>query len=195
LQAIREAPKYVHNPQYLNYIRKADTYYTMINHPFPDSVLTHTYLRTYSGNKKITLKELLNRYKGKALYLDFWASWCSPCRIDIAHSHQAKQYLAKKHVAYIYISRDTDKKAWLKAAKDDSIAQNQYLLYNVPAAPLLKFLKIIYIPRYVLMDAHHDIKEPTAPRPAIYNGNTSNFDKLKRSIQKITGQNRVVTYY
>jgi len=179
LKAIKEAPKYVHNPLYLSYIRKGEIYYTMINHPFPDSVLTHTYLRSFSENKKITLKELLNHYKGKGLYLDFWASWCTACRYDIAYSHPAKQYLVKKNVAYIYISRDTDVKAWLKAAKEDSTTQNQYLLYNVPNSPLLKYLGIIYIPRYVLMDAQHDIKEPTAPRPDDY-GNTSqpsNFDK------------------
>lgn len=146
LRAIKEAPKYVNNPQYVSYIRKAEVYYTMINHPFPDSVLTHTYLRSFSGNKKITLKELLNHYKGKALYLDFWASWCFACRNDIAHSCQAKQYLAKKNIPYIYISRDADEKAWFEAAKQDSITQNQYLLYNVSHSPLLKYLKVIYIP-------------------------------------------------
>ncbi len=194
LRAIKEAPKYVHNSQYLRYIRKAEMFYTMVNHPFPDSVLTHTYLRSFSGNKKITLKELLNHYKGKVLYLDFWASWCFACRNDIANSHPAKQYLAKKNVIWIYISRDTDEKAWLRASKQDSITQNQYLLNNVPNSPLLKYLKVIYIPRYVLMDRQHDLKEPIAPRPAIYNGNSSNFDKLKRSVRKVTGEMKIVTF-
>ena len=198
LQAIKEAPRYVHNDQYLNYIRKAEIYYTMINHPFPDSILAHTYLRSYSDNKKITLQELLNHYKGEALYIDFWASWCSACRNDIARSYPAKQYLAQKKVIWVYISRDTDEKAWLKAAKHDSITQDQYLLYDVPNSPLLKYFDIVYIPRYVLMNAEHEIKEPTAPRPVVEFGNSLqsvNFDELKRSIQKITEEVKTVTFY
>lgn len=195
LRAIKEAPKYVNNPQYLSYIRKAEVYYTKINRPFPDSVLTHTYLRSFSENKKITLKELLNHYKGKVLYLDFWASWCSACRNDIAESHQAKQYLAKKNVKWIYISRDTREEQWLNAAEKDSITQNQYLLYNVPNSPLIKYLKVFSIPRYVLMDMQHNIKESNAPRPAVYTGNSSNFDKLKRSVRKITGEMKIVTLH
>ncbi len=187
LHVIQEAPKYVHNQQYLNYIHRAEQFYTMINHPFPDSVLTHTYLISFNGNKKITLKELLNHYKGKALYLDFWASWCAICRFEITGSHPARQYLAQKDVKWICISRDTDEKAWLKAVKKDSVLQNQYLLCNVPTSPLLKYLNINYVPRYVLMDNQHDIKEPNAPHPASYFSN-KNFEKLKKSIQEITGK-------
>ena len=195
LQAINETRKYVNEPQYLKYIQKAEEYYTMINHPFPDSVLNQTYLRPFNEDKKITLKELLDQYKGNPIYLDFWASWCSACRNDIANSHPAKEYLSKKDVTWIYISRDTDEKAWLKAAKQDSITNNQYLLYDIANSPLLKYLNINFIPRYVLMDAQHNIKEPTTPRPVDSSYESpSTFNKLKSSVQKIIGERKVVTY-
>ncbi len=195
LQAINEARKYVNEPQYLKYIQKAEEYYTMINHPFPDSVLHQTYLRSFNEDKKITLKELLDQYKGKPIYLDFWASWCFACREDIANSHPVKEYLSKKDVTWIYISRDTDEKAWLKAAKQDSITNNQYLLYDIANSPLLKYLNINFIPRYVLMDAQHNIKEPTAPRPVDSSYESpSTFNKLKSSVQKIIGERNVLTY-
>ncbi len=196
LQAINEARKYVNEPQYLKYIQKAEEYYTMINHPFPDSVLNQTYLRSFNEDKKITLKELLDQYKGKIIYLDFWASWCFACREDIAASHSAKEYLSKKDVAWIYISEDTNEDKWLSAAEKDSITNNQYLLYDVVHSPLLKYLNITFIPRYVLMDAQHNIKEPTAPRPidTPLGLNPSKFNKLKSSVQKIIGERKVVTY-
>lgn len=190
LRAIKEAPQYVQNPQYLGYIRRAEKEYSIINQPFPDSVLIHTYLRSYSGNKKITLKELLSRYRGKALYVDFWASWSGACRMDIARSRPARQYLAKKNIACIYISEDTDVKAWLKAAKEEGITQDQYLLENVSHSPLLKYLYIDFIPRYVLMDGKHDVIEPKAPRPDdSYFGKIS-FNRLKRGVQEISGKKK-----
>lgn len=191
INAINNAPKYVQDSVYLDYIRKSKDFYTLLNQPFPENVLTGTFLQSYDGNEIITLKEMLNKYDGKALYLDFWASWCSPCRNDISESHPAKQFLAEKNVAWIYISRDKDEKAWLEASAKDSITTNQYLLIkNISTSPLIKYLNINSIPRYVIMDSKHKVRESIAPRP-----NTFNFDKLKQSIVKYSGEKKVVTFF
>lgn len=60
-------------------------------------------------------------YKGKYVMLDFWASWCAPCRQE--NPNVVKQYAAyhPKGFNIIGISLDTDKASWQKAVNDDKL--------------------------------------------------------------------------
>jgi thiol-disulfide isomerase/thioredoxin len=58
-------------------------------------------LRTLDG-RKITLSEL----RGKVILLDFWATWCSPCRESIPHLIQLYKTYQKKGLEVIGINMD-----------------------------------------------------------------------------------------
>lgn len=52
----------------------------------------------------------LSSYKGKVVYLDFWASWCEPCRKSFPEMRKLQRKYKKKGLRVITINLDKDKK-------------------------------------------------------------------------------------
>ncbi|RYY98344.1 MAG: AhpC/TSA family protein [Chitinophagaceae bacterium] len=67
--------------------------------------------------KPVTLASL----KGKWVLLDFWASWCKPCRIENPNVVKAYQKFAAKNFTVLGVSLDQKKEAWVKAISDDRL--------------------------------------------------------------------------
>ena len=67
----------------------------------------------------------LSSFKGKYLLVDFWASWCSPCRR--ANPHVVKLYSKynKKGFEVLGVSFDSDKERWLDAVDKDGLTWSQ----------------------------------------------------------------------
>lgn len=63
----------------------------------------------------------LSDYRGKYVLLDFWASWCPPCRKENPNVVNAYQQYKDKNFTVLGISLDQDKDKWLKAIQDDNL--------------------------------------------------------------------------
>jgi len=69
----------------------------------------------------------LETYKGKYLLIDFWASWCGPCRTSIPKVKELYDQYKDKGFDVLSISIDDSKDAWRKAMKEESMPWEQLL--------------------------------------------------------------------
>lgn len=63
----------------------------------------------------------LSSLRGKYVLVDFWASWCAPCRAENPHLLKAYNTLKNKGFEIVGISLDESKAAWLKAVEADAM--------------------------------------------------------------------------
>ena len=105
----------------------------------------------------------LSDEKGKVVLIDFWASWCGPCRkANPGLAELYKQYKDKGFEIF-GVSIDDEKKAWKKAIQADQISWKQV---NAPGgweAPVALEWKLEQIPASFLIDQQGRViaKDPT----------------------------------
>ncbi|MBI2272140.1 MAG: TlpA family protein disulfide reductase [Bacteroidetes bacterium] len=124
------------------------------------------------GNKfrGISGKEVsLADFKGKVVYVDFWASWCGPCRQQFPFSKELHEKLSdkqKKEVVFLYISIDDNEDAWKNTVKQLQLTGEHALSPGGWNSTAARQFQISSIPRYLLIDKKGNVVNPNASRPS-----------------------------
>jgi thiol-disulfide isomerase/thioredoxin len=118
---------------------------------------------------KTSYFEILEKHKGKVIYVDFWASWCSPCRKDIKKTKSIKENFKNKEVVFIYITLDLDKSECEMAMKKDGVIDentNYYITEINKDQKYKEIEKFSGIPHYILYDKKGNLVNQNAPSPS-----------------------------
>ncbi len=110
----------------------------------------------------------LSDFKGKYIYMDIWATWCGPCRVQIPFMKQLEQQFKDKNIEFISVSvdKDSDKPAWEKMVNDEAMSGVQ--LFAGKSTSFGADYQIQYIPTFLLIGKDGEIIMPQAPAPMDY---------------------------
>ena len=106
-------------------------------------------------------------FKGKYVYIDFWATWCAPCLKEIPFLKEIEEQYKNEDIVFVSISIDNekDKAKWAKMVKEKQLGGVQ-LFAGINAGDVTNPYKISGIPHFMLFDKEGKIVENSAPRPS-----------------------------
>jgi thiol-disulfide isomerase/thioredoxin len=131
-------------------------------------------LRDLEG-KKLEMSDL----KGKVIFLNLWATWCGPCRVEMPSIQNLYNSVDKEKVAFVILSLDQDNqnKKVVQYIRDKEF---NFPVYQ-PASPLPKLLRVNTIPTTFIIGPDGKVK---SKKTGMANYDT---DEMREFLKELSG--------
>lgn len=104
-----------------------------------------------AGTSEEALQAIFDKYKGKVVFVDFWETWCSPCRMAMKEAEPVKKELQGRDVVFVYFaSGNSPEDTWNKMIP--MIPGEHYRLPNDIALHAREHYSISGVPSYLVLD-------------------------------------------
>ncbi len=96
--------------------------------------------------------KIMEDHKGKIIYMDIWATWCSPCRKEMPHSKILEKKLNNDKVAFVYICIDSKEDIWKAIINEMGKGGSHYFATPDQSRFINKLFEMNGVPQYALID-------------------------------------------
>lgn len=132
-----------------------------------------------SFNYDFSLKDMegnkleMTQLKGKVIFLNLWATWCGPCRVEMPSIQELYNSIDKDKVVFVMLSLDQESQ---KKKIERFVAEKQFTFpVYLPATPLPSILRVNTIPTTFIIGADGKVK---TKRTGMANYNTPGMKKF-----------------
>jgi thiol-disulfide isomerase/thioredoxin len=126
------------------------------------------------------LDSIIQKYKGKVIYIDFWAPWCGPCMAEMPDSKVIQNHFKDKDVVFLFLANRCKEDAWKSTIANKKLTGEHLLLSDRQFSSLSKIFEVNGIPHYSLINEKGKIVMKNAHRP-------SQEDLLTEKISSLLG--------
>lgn len=144
--------------------------------PYVDETFDYNFTVKDLNGKKLEISQL----KGKVIFLNLWATWCGPCRVEMPSIQNLYNSIDQDKIAFVMLSLDQEElhPKIVQYIKDKEFTFPVYL----PASPLPKLLRVNSIPTTFIISPDGKVK---SKKMGAANYDTDEFRKF---LSKMSGK-------
>ena len=113
----------------------------------------------------------LDEFRGRYVFIDFWATWCGPCIQEMPAFHQLQEDYKDAPIVFLSISIDHDLAVWKTFLEKHHSNNLNLICQQIPDAkgtqnPIAKAYQVMSIPAFVLIDPQGKLAHTRTTKPS-----------------------------
>lgn len=132
---------------------------------------------TDTEGKEVKFKDVLEKYKGKTIVMEVWASWCGDC---VGAMPKVKELQANNpNVVYLFVSMDKTFDKWKAGITKHDLKGEHYWVNDTEGmkGAFGKSIDLDWIPRYIIINKNGEIE--------LYRAIETEFDKINATLKTL----------
>ena len=127
------------------------------------------------NGSEVSFQSVLDKYKGKTVVLEFWASWCGDCVKAMPKIKELQKN--NPDVVYVFFSCDKTFDKWKEGIEKHELKGNHYLVKDGQKGSFGKSLDLDWIPRYIIVDKKSKI--------SLYRAIETDFELIQKTLNDL----------